>query len=61
MTAIVNFLIGEAQARAGGPTGHTPHLDNPVGFLIGMTLLFLVGVAGFLYCWWSTPPEDRWK
>ena len=58
--AISTFLIGEAQARAGGPA-YTPPLGDPVGFLIGMGLLFLVGVLGFVYIWWTTPPEDRWR
>lgn len=55
MTAIVNFLITEAQARAGGPVGHVPPLDHPVAFTVAMGLLFLVGVAGFAYIWWTTP------
>jgi len=51
-----NLLISEAQAR-GGPVGDVPPLDNPVAFAVGMALLFLVGVAMFMYVWWTTPKK----
>lgn len=57
MIAIVNFFTSEALARAGGPVGDVPPLDNPVAFAVGMALLFLVGVAMFVYVWWTTPEK----
>ena len=54
---IANLLISEAQARVGGPVGDVPALDNPVAFAVGMALLFLVGVAMFMYVWWTTPKK----
>jgi len=51
------LLISKAQARVGGPVGDVPALDNPVAFAVGMALLFLVGVAMFVYIWWTTPEK----
>ena len=50
------FVVSqEAQGRAGGPVGNVAPLDNPVGFVIAMLALFLVGVAVFVWIWRTTP------